>query len=87
MEMTAPKLASRSTILPLWVNLYATIPHVVPTDGRASRLLSRYECTLEHNTMQGYIINVVENAKDWVNRVWMIHMQKEWLTVSRSGVE
>ena len=87
MEMTAPKLASRSTILPLWVDLYAVIPHVVPTDGQVGRLLSRYECTLGHNTMQEYITNVVRNAINWVNRVLMIHMQKGWLTVLKSGVE
>lgn len=36
--------------------------------------------------MQGYTINAVKDATDWVNRVWIVRMQKEWLTVSKSGV-
>ena len=36
--------------------------------------------------MQRYIINAVKDATDWVNRVQTIRMQKEWLTVSKSGV-
>ena len=36
--------------------------------------------------MQGYIINAVKDVTDWVNRVQIIRMEKEWLTVLKSGV-
>lgn len=87
MKMTIAKLALRNMTRTLWVDSYAVIPHVVPTDGQARWLLSPYECIMEHNTMRGYTANVVEDARNWVNRVWMIRMQKEWLTVLKSGVE
>ena len=84
--MTIPEIAPRNTTLTSWVDSYAATTHVIPTDGRARKSLSRYGCTLEHNTMQGYTINAVKDATDWVNRVWIVRMQKEWLTVSKSGV-
>jgi hypothetical protein len=87
MKMTTPQAVSKSTILTSWVDSYATTVHVVLVDGLVRRSLLPYGCILEHNTMQGYITNIARGAIVSVNRVWTIHMQKEWHTVSKSGVE
>lgn len=77
--MTIPELASRNTTPILWVDLNAAITHVIPTVGRAGGSLLLYGCTLEHNTMQGYMINAVKDATNWVTAYRPIILRKSGL--------
>lgn len=59
--------------------------NVTVMDGQARKLPSLYECTLEKNTMQGYIISAARTATLSADRFWISPMQKESHTVLKSG--